>query len=82
MKRRQHENPIIGLSLAVGGILGQRQAIQSEWPLHCYAPVGLSSDIPWTMNTAATAGLILILKDGKPRQEVDLVTDQCLSMGK
>lgn len=37
---------------------------------------------PWTMTTAATAGLILILKDGKPRQEVDLVADQCLSMGK
>ncbi|KAL0037551.1 hypothetical protein WJX77_002149 [Trebouxia sp. C0004] len=32
--------------------------------------------------TTATAGLILILKDGKPRQEIDLVVDQCLSMGK
>ena len=28
------------------------------------------------------AGLILILKDGKPRQEVDLVSNQSLSMGK
>jgi len=36
----------------------------------------------WIMTTAAPAGLILILKDGKPRQEVDLVADQCLSMGK
>ncbi|KAL0047584.1 hypothetical protein WJX82_007018 [Trebouxia sp. C0006] len=34
------------------------------------------------MTTAAAAGLILILKDGKPRQEVDLVARQCLSMGK
>ncbi|KAA6426243.1 MAG: bromodomain adjacent to zinc finger domain 1A-like isoform X1 [Trebouxia sp. A1-2] len=34
------------------------------------------------MISVATAGLILILKDGKPRQEVDLVADQCLSMGK
>lgn len=33
-----------------------------------------------TNNTAA--GLILILKDGKPRQEVDLVPGQALSMGK
>lgn len=28
------------------------------------------------------AGLILILKDGKPRQEVDLAVGQSLSMGK
>ena len=28
------------------------------------------------------AGLILILKDGKPRQEVDLVSNLSLSMGK
>ena len=48
---------IIGLSLAVGGILGQRQAIQSEWPLHCYAPVGLSSDITLDYDHRSNSGL-------------------------
>ena len=34
------------------------------------------------MTGLSAAGLIVILKDGKPRQEIDLVAGQSLSMGK
>ena len=74
---------IIGLSLAVTSAYWG-SAKPSRQNVFCTAmclSVCLATS-PWTMTTAATAGLILILKDGKPRQEVDLVADQCLSMGK
>lgn len=74
---------MIGLSLAVtSAYWGDAKPSRQNGLCTAMCLSAILATSPWTMTTAATAGLILILKDGKPRQEVDLVADQCLSMGR